>query len=382
MSPVPDAERLARIVLSHVVEPGDADACRLVAQWSAIELLDRITSAGATCGPRLLGWRERTGAVDRDALLAAADEVDARYVCPGDAEWPDRLGPSGLAGLALSGDRRGGPPFGLWLRGQGDLARLAASSVAIVGSRASTPYGDRVAGQLAHGCAGGEVITVSGGAYGIDGAAHRGALAADRPTIAVLASGVDRLYPSGHAALLRRIADDGIVVSEAAPGAAARKARFLTRNRLIAALTGGTVVVEAALRSGSLNTARWAADLGRPVMGVPGPVTSAMSAGVHELLRQTDAVIVTDPAEVLEQISPIGTRLAPAKRGARRPADALGDQAALVLDVVRDLAPATVGDVARECGLSPSVTAEVLVDLDAAGFVERRCDGWVLGAGG
>ena len=160
------------------------------------------------------------------------------------------------------------------------LDELVDRSVAIVGSRASTAYGEHVAGELGHQLAERGWTVVSGGAFGIDAAAHRGALAAEAPTVAVLACGVDRPYPAAHGALLHRIAETGLLVSEWPPGAAPHRHRFLVRNRLIAALTRGTVVVEAAARSGAQATARRARKLGRQVLVVPGPVTSAMSVGL------------------------------------------------------------------------------------------------------
>ena len=148
---------------------------------------------------------------------------------------------------------------------------------------------------------------MSGAAFGIDQAAHRGALANRGPTVAVLACGADRAYPAAHRNLIDYIADVGLVVSEAPPGCAPTRIRFLARNRVIAAVARGTVVVEAAVRSGALNTASWAGGLGRTVMGVPGPVTSAPSAGVHQLIRARDALLVTSGEEVLEAVGPIGT---------------------------------------------------------------------------
>jgi DNA processing protein len=311
MTAVDRPEREARIVLSRLVEPGDPDACRLVADFSGVELLDRITSGGGKDGERLRGWQARLPDADASRLMDNAVAVGARFVCPGDAEWPAALADLVRAGDAGSTDRRGGVPFGLWVRGAGDLGSMVDASIAIVGSRASTAYGDRVAGELAYECASRGMTTVSGGAYGIDAAAHRGVLSRARPTVAVLAGGIDKLYPSGNASMLRRIAEDGVLVAEAAPGAAAQKSRFLVRNRLIAAMTLGTVVVEAARRSGSLNTARWALDIGRPVMGVPGPVTSTMSEGVHELLRQPGSLLITDADQVIEHVSEIGFGLTP-----------------------------------------------------------------------
>ena len=169
----------------------------------------------------------------------------------------------------------------MWLAGGGDLAELAAQSVAVVGSRASTPYGDTVAAELAAELSESGRSVLSGGAYGIDAAAHRGCLAGRTPTVAVLAGGLDQPYPSGHRPLFDRIAERGVLVSELAPGEHPTRVRFLARNRLIAALTPGTVLVEAAARSGARNTVTWANVLGRIVMAVPGPVTSATSVTPH-----------------------------------------------------------------------------------------------------
>ncbi len=229
---------------------------------------------------------------------------------PGDTEWPGQLD-----------DLGDGRPLGLWVRGTPDLRMWALRSVALVGARACTEYGAFMAATLAAGLAEKGWIVVSGGAYGIDGAAHRGALGAGGATVAVLACGVDRPYPRGHAGLIGRIAEQGLVVGELPPGEHPTPSRFILRNRVIAALTRGTVVVEAAHRSGSLVTARAARRLGRHTIGVPGPATSGLSAGVHELLRQ-DAALVTDADEIVELVGDMG-ELAPERRGtgpAPRPA--------------------------------------------------------------
>ena len=209
---------------------------------------------------------------------------------PGDAEWPEALARLDHVD-AVSG--LGGQPLGLWVRGPLRLDQVAAGGVAIVGSRSATTYGTAVAGDLAAAVATEGRTVVSGAAFGIDQAAHRGALGVGGPTVAVLACGVDRAYPSAHRPLLDHLAQHGAVVSELRPGLPPTRVRFLARNRVIAALSGGTVVVEAAVRSGALNTATWATRLGRVLMGVPGPVTSAPSEGVHELLRTGAAALVT-----------------------------------------------------------------------------------------
>jgi DNA processing protein len=221
---------------------------------------------------------------------------------------------------------------------------------------------------------------VSGGAYGIDASAHRAVLSCGAATLAVLAGGVDNLYPTGNSTLLGEVAVRGLLVSEAPPGCVPSRSRFLVRNRLIAALGQGTVVVEAALRSGALNTARWALDLGRGVMGVPGPVTSRTSAGVHELLRQPGTLLVTDALEMIEHVSPAGVGLAPRKSGRLRPVDSLEDVSRRVLDAIPKLAGAPAESIALAAGVRPGEVGPHLARLREAGLVAERADGWALAA--
>lgn len=365
--------------MSRVAEPGDVDACALVAAHSAEALVERLGSLDpAGDDSKIGGWAERLSASDPEHLEAERGRLKARFICPGDAEWPGQL--TDLAHVVAGHpDRRGGAPFGLWVRGAGDLGQLAQPSVAVVGARAATAYGEHVAGEIALGCAVEGWTVLSGGAYGIDAAAHRGALAADRATVSILAGGIDRLYPAGHAPMLERILQRGCLISEAAPGCAPSKGRFLVRNRLIAGLTRGTVVVEAALRSGSLNTARWAADLGRSVMGVPGPVTSSASRGVHELLRGGAATLVTAADEVIEHLAPIGAGLATRREDPVRPSDALQTVARQVLDAVPRRQPASTASIALAAGLSRIAVARHLAWLLADGWVREPEPGhWVV----
>jgi len=215
---------------------------------------------------------------------------------------------------------------------------------------------------------------VSGAAFGIDQSAHRGALAMRGPTVAVLACGVDRAYPSAHRQLLDYIADTGLVVSELAPGCAPTKLRFLSRNRIIAALCGGTVVVEAAIRSGALNTASWALRLNRTLMGVPGPVTSAPSAGVHQLIRARDALLVTNGEEVLELVAPAGEHTLVEPRGPERPHDRLSLLDQQVLDAVPVEQAAPPVSIARTAGIALPRVRDALARLVAAGLVENGAD--------
>ncbi|MEJ7707488.1 MAG: DNA-processing protein DprA [Nocardioidaceae bacterium] len=380
MTAIDDKERRARIVMSRIVEPGDVDACQLISEHSAAALLTRLRSSRDHMKTKVGDWRERLDRADYDTLMQRAASVGARYVCPGDEEWLDRA--SDLAVLEdQPSDRRGGAPFGLWLRGNGQLAELGARSVAVVGARAATAYGEHVAGDLAFGCGSKGFTVVSGGAFGIDAAAHRGVLASGGLTVAVLASGIDRLYPEGNAQLLREISTTGLLVSEAAPGCVPTKSRFLVRNRLIAALSRGTVVVEAALRSGSLNTARWARDVSRPVMGIPGPVTSRSSEGVHQLLRQPETLLVTDADEVIEHISPAGEGLAPIKQGDTRPGDVLDQRSRQLLDALPLRRAATSQSIAQAAGLHHDDVLNRLVGLQHLGAVEEHGGKWRITQG-
>ena len=320
MSPaVDDAERLARVALSRLGEPGDVRLAGLVAHLGAARVLELLREEQDVAGV-YSDVAARLRGLDPERDLAAAESTGIRFVCPGDAEWP-----AGVDDLdrAEPVQGRGGPPLGLWVKGPLRLDAACRRAAAVVGSRSATTYGASVASDLAAHLAD---QVVSGAAFGIDQAAHRGALATKGPTVAVLACGVDRAYPAAHRNLLDYIADTGLVVAEVAPGCAPTKVRFLSRNRIIAALSQGTVVVEAAVRSGALNTANWALRLHRVLMGVPGPVTSAPSEGVHELVRQRDAVLVTRGEHVLELLSPSGSFLTSPSRGPERPEDALGER--------------------------------------------------------
>ena len=261
-------------------------------------------------------WRVRLPELPGPDQVLAFRESGIRLICPGDPEWPGQL--------ADLGDDQ---PYALWLRGNADLRFSCLRSVAIVGSRAATAYGSYVAAEFAGSVAARGWAVVSGGAFGVDAAAHRAALGADGVTVAVLACGVDVPYPSAHAELFDAIAAQGVLVSEWPPGRHVSRLRFLVRNRVIAALATGTLVVEAGQRSGALNTARHARDLRRRLMAVPGPVTSDLSAGCHHIIREWQGVLVTSAAEVTEHLSPVGRRrsrrrarpaAAPARAAARR----------------------------------------------------------------
>ncbi|TLS41665.1 DNA-protecting protein DprA [Streptomyces montanus] len=364
-----DDERLHRVFLARVIEPGDEACGRWLREIGAGEAVRRLVGGGeqptGVTDKRWAGLRARAERAEPERDLVAAREAGTRFVCPGDSEWP--------AQLDDLGDAR---PLGLWVRGRPSLRIWALRSVAVVGARACTEYGAHMAAVFGEGLAERGWVVVSGGAYGIDGAAHRGALGAGGATVAVLACGVDRPYPRGHTQLISRIAEQGLVVGELPPGDHPTPSRFILRNRVIAALTRGTVVVEAAYRSGALVTARAAQRLGRFTIGVPGPATSGLSAGVHELLRG-DAVLVTDADEVAELVGDMGD-LAPDRRGPVLPRDLLDPGAGRVLAALPARGTASAEEIARGAGTTQDDAVGRLYELRSLGFVERHGDGWKL----
>lgn len=369
-------DAIARAAWSVLAEPGDGVAGALIGELGAADALrvaldDRVPRGGTANIARphadralreaRARWRLRASPAAVLEALRGAAHVGASLLIPGDANWPISLDDLGM-----------NTPSALWVRGDAGLL-VAEQHLSLVGARASSSYGELIAAEIGGDLADSGTVIVSGGAYGIDGAAHRAALGVDGPTVAFLAGGVDRAYPAGHANLLRRIADQGAVVSEVPCGAAPTKWRFLARNRLIAAMGDATVVVEAGWRSGSLNTAGHASTLGRPLGAVPGPVTSASSAGCHRLLREYDAVCVTSAAEVRElygsRVSPLGS-------------DGVHTQASSdphrirLLDAMSTRTGVSPTELARRSGLEPGTVMSLLGLLDLDGIVERAGEGW------
>lgn len=377
---VSDEERLARLALARVAHAGSPEVHAALLTTSATEVWADLR-AGAPLGAlkqqALEGIAGRVSGYRPERDLELLHDLGGRVVCPGDEEWPQGLDwTDGTMGGEV---RTMAPPWVLLVRGPHSLRDVAERSVSIVGARAATPYGAHVAAELAFALAEAGTAVVSGGAYGIDAAAHRGALAAKTaPTIAVLACGPDVSYPRGNDRLLRQIAEQGLLVSEAPPGSSVSRVRFLVRNRVVAALSRGTVVVEAALRSGSLSTAGRAIDVGRPVMAVPGQVTSVQSAGCHELVRSAKGVLVTSAADVLEIIGSPGEHLQGPKRGPVDPRDGLEETVLRVLDAVPVRTPRGIGRIAQAAGVSVLVVQQVLPSLLVAGLVEQRDGAWRL----
>ncbi|MEV4708210.1 DNA-processing protein DprA [Actinoplanes sp. NPDC049316] len=306
-----EADRVARVALTTVAEPGHPTIWSMVEHDGAPAALERLLAGDAPDASLRAAVTARTakGDVRRFAQLAVrrAQRIGARLVVPGDREWPAQV--DDLARLESSpGDgpvaRDTKPPLCLWVRGDWSLREAFPRSVAVVGARAATPYGKHVSTELAHELATRGWTIVSGGAFGVEAAAHRGALTADGLTVAVLACGIDRPYPAGNADLFDQIIERGLLVSLWPTGAEPLRHRFGIRNRLIAT-AAGTVLVEAAARSGAVQTISRALDLDRPAMVVPGPVTSAMSVGCHNILRaHIGARIVTSAADVITELTP------------------------------------------------------------------------------
>ncbi|GAA2457313.1 DNA-processing protein DprA [Actinomadura vinacea] len=369
-------DRAARAALCGIAEPGDTFLNRIIDQVGAPGALNVVRTgrlpadlpAGEGEMRRLEHWRIRLRASAPEEDLAICDELGVRLVCPGDPEWPTTLD-----------DLEAARPYALWLRGPADLRNRCLRSVALVGSRAASAYGLRVAAEMAAELAERGWTVVSGGALGIDAAAHRGALAVDGMTIAVFANGVDVPYPGGNEGLFAEMARRNLLISESPPGTPPHRLRFLVRNRVIAALSRGTVIVEAERRSGALNTAAWARKLGRSLMVVPGQVDSRSSAGCLRLLREEpDATLVTCCDEVIEVVGRIGTDLAPRPSAPVLPRDRLDQVTRAVLESFPARGAAGPAQLAAKAGIDLLTVNGKLGLLSAGGFIERTADGWRL----
>ncbi len=420
----PDEETFARMVWSRLVEPGDGIAGAIVAAFGAGQalaalvenrLLDLLRSAAHSgdhdetvqMAARLRHvqraierWQPRLQLHEVLGGVQAAAQFGVQFLTPTNPDWPQGCN-----------DLEEHQPMALWVRGNTQLCNVP--SISIVGSRAATGYGERVTMELAGGAGSAGMCVISGGAYGIDAMAHRAALATAAGTVAILAGGVDRLYPSGNDALLQRIISEGALIAELPPGSSPTKWRFLQRNRLIAAFGAAVVVCEAGTRSGSLNTAGHAAQLGRPIGAVPGPITSPASAGCHRLLREYGAICITRAQDIVELVDPQPTAERAARRAApspvpkpqsdpnrwhpaddavepgapaapfgapagtfARPADE-PPQHCRVLDALSNRSPRSVVRITQESGLAPQEVRAALAELHLRGQVQERAAGWV-----
>jgi len=378
-------ERYARASWSCLVEPGDGVAGIVVSMLGARRALDllaegasaqRIAAEVAETGPAdsdlrrnltvriadgLKRWTPRLDRAAVDRSISLARRTGTRLVLPSDAEWPQ-----GLSDL--------GPhaPLALWMRGRTESLASLSRSIALVGARAASAYGEDQTAEAANGLVGRGFSIVSGAAYGIDGVAHRTAIASGGVTIAFLAGGVDRPYPAGHHELLDRMRERGAVLAEVPSGAAPTRWRFLQRNRLIAAASRATVVMEAGWRSGSLNTAGHAAELGRPLGALPGRVDSPSSAGCHRLIRDYAAVCVTSADEMAELVD-----AAPSLTSGRTAAEQASADETRVIDALSVRSARAPGDLARRAGLPVEAVEGVLGVLELEGRAIARADGWV-----
>ena len=370
------ADTFARSTWLVLAEPGDRLASVLVGALGAAgalqllvdrvpldDILTRLIDAGVDereltdVQAALDRWLPRFSAAAATRALSQAARFGMKLITPSSPHWPigvDDLGPNA--------------PVALWLRGQLEALDGLANSIALVGARAATGYGEHVTMEASAGLVDRGFAIVSGAAYGIDGMAHRAALASRGTTIAFLAGGLDRFYPSGHDALLTRIVEMGAVLSEVPCGTPPTKWRFLQRNRLIAAASQATVVLEAGWRSGSLNTAAHALTLGRPVGMVPGPVTSAASAGCHRYIREKPVTLVTGPDEMAQLVAP-----------AESPGGFSEEHtdAARVLDSLSKRTARSASDLAARSGLSVAAVQAALGTLELDDRARQRDGAWL-----
>lgn len=372
---------LARVYLSRVLQGPCAALSALIEQVGVVEAARAVRECdlpGSLRGPT-----ERRRGIDRaERDLEIMDGLGGRVVTPEDPEWPAwRM--LGLGQLDATRDPGATAPLVLWVRGPLSLLTSSEQALAVVGARCSTGYGEQVTAEITGDLAARGWTIVSGAAVGVDGTAHRAALAVGAPTIAVLACGVDRSYPVAHTRLLAQIAETGLVVSEYPPGVPAHKHQFLERNRLIAALADGVLVVEAGLRSGARNTVKWARRLGRPALAVPGPVTSASSVGCHRMIRESEALLVSRAEEIIDEAGPLRLSLPPdgaaapgGRRGAGDAGENLSGDEALVYAALPAVGSRLPMELARQCDLSPAAVRTVLSALELAGLIGSDHSGW------
>ena len=370
------ADTFARSTWLVLAEPGDRLAGAIVAALGAApalqllidkvprdDIIVRLHEAGldeSDIGDLQAGldrWLPRFSSTVAKRALSQGARFGLRLITPSSPHWPtgvDDLGPHA--------------PIALWLRGRVEALDAMNNSIALVGARAATGYGEHVTMEASAGLVDRGFAIVSGAAYGIDGMAHRAALASRGTTIAFLAGGLDRFYPSGHDALLTRIVETGAVLSEVPCGTPPTKWRFLQRNRLIAAASQATVVLEAGWRSGSLNTASHALSAGRPVGAVPGPVTSAASAGCHKLIREGFTTLVTSADEMAALITPVAIPGGYSEEHT---------DAARLLDALSARTARSPSDLAARSGLSVAAVQAALGTLELDDRAREREGGWL-----
>ena len=290
-------ERTSRLVLFSAISPGNIFWANQISSLGASQVYHKITKERSYS--RISDYqevKEKVATLRPIDLIAELRNLESYFISPADLDWPISL-------MDLSS-----PPIGLVIKGNRGLLGGLDRSISIVGSRRPTEYGLAVSNKLAADSATAQVAVISGGAYGIDTAAHKGALGVGGSSVAVLAGGFNHLYPAENKRLFSQITNNGLLISEVMPNIKSEPSRFLIRNRLIAALSKATVVVEAEFVSGSIRTARDAAEIFRPVFAIPGQISSPLSAGCHRLIADRVADIATTLVEILEVITPLQER--------------------------------------------------------------------------
>ncbi|MBV7295222.1 DNA-processing protein DprA [Corynebacterium sp. TAE3-ERU12] len=360
--------------LARVIEGPNAELNLMLGKYGPTETAERIRRRSGL-SPTLLRATEARAELDMadDDVRAAAAE-GFRLVTPDCAEWPT----DAVQHFVGHGCSTAIAPYALWVRGL-ELSELLACSVAIVGTRASTSYGTRVATALADGLAANGVTVVSGGAVGIDAAAHRAALSCGGRTIVVAAAGPGRTYPAGHAGLFDEVVRTGAVITEYPPMVRPARHRFLTRNRLVAGLTDATVLVEAGWRSGARNTVNWAHELNRPVGAVPGPISSAASTGCHSCIKEGSATLITgvnDALALARQVGQFDEEDQMELDYAKDAVQALPRNELKVYDALHPTRAVGASDIARESGCSLGLTMHLLAALQQRGMVRRVGSQW------
>ncbi|MFC5369858.1 DNA-processing protein DprA [Arcanobacterium bovis] len=375
---VDDAHRAA-IVWSQIAEGGDVYANQWIEEFGYVEALARLQKSGdeslhnssPALTKRISRWRARLDCLPEFDVSVLA-KLAISIVIPGDKYWPEQLNDLGME-----------KPLALWVRG--NLRNLRLPMVSLVGSRDASSLGMRTTLEFAHDLAK-DFVIVSGGAFGIDAWAHKGSLACGGRTIVVSAGGVDRSYPtSNHELFVDVLKNDGAIISESPLAAAPQRHRFLARNRIIAALGAGTIVFEASFRSGALNTARHAMEIGREVGAIPGSVESHFSAGCNELIRN-GATLLTTPAHAREMIGSIG-QLNLLDNAAIDCFAGAGDSSydantERLFDAVPVRRGAPIDSIARLAGISIEEARSILGKLLITGRVKHDQGLWMKGAAG
>lgn len=360
---MPDHEREARWQLSCVAEPGDSNLGRRIEALGAVAALAEI-KAGTSSLTNAAWLQKRLSELKTNGHES---QGLTRYVIPTDDQWPERLNDLGSR-----------KPIGLFVTGRADLGECLSRSISVVGTRSITNYGRQITNELCGEIAYADLCVVSGAAFGVDAAAHKAALAVDGKTLAVLPGGVNDDYPAANGELLNQIREKGVVISEVPDGSHPTRPRFLQRNRIIAALTPATLVIEAPWRSGALSTARWASALLRLLLGVPGPVTSPMSAGVNRLIRQREAEMVTNHEDVFEFLAEIGQSMTHELTSAQTTLDLLSGVDSAVVEALPTRRGAGVEALTRTVDASASEIVAALGRLELQGLVRQGEHGWVV----